>query len=202
MRFDHGDGFRRNIQIDGRQQLPAVHSNFDYPNCGPPCHLSPGFTMPCQETLGARSSSVTRNRPAGDNDLLDSILGGRTTSEIPPADLAEFIARLNKYEDGVDDVARTKRQYQCALLLAKLSPADLAGIATVPVGKPELEENLRLDGILYSLTKKDPARALEWLATHEVAATNHLTVIDLIPEDDPLQAAVEVGRHRSPETSP
>ncbi len=135
------------------------------------------------------STTKTRTRPMEDNALLDSILGSRPISEIPPADLAALIARLYESDIGMDPVLRAKQSYQLQLLLAKLPPANLAAIASSILSDPETKGSGYLTYILISLAKKDRERALDWVSHQEDSSHHYSVVIGAIAMDDPLVAA-------------
>lgn len=135
------------------------------------------------------SSREARSRATGESELLDSILGGRAIGEIPPADLAELISRLAKYEPGMDPLVAARQRYQLQLLLAKLSPSKLSEIATAIQDDPDAKKSNSLNFILAALAQKDSSRALGWLSNHEFNPSVFSTVVGVIARDDPQAAA-------------
>jgi hypothetical protein len=131
----------------------------------------------------------SRSRSEGDNTLLDSILGGRPIGEIPAPELAKLIARLSKYDPDMTPLARSKASYQLQLLLAKLSPSDLDGLATAIHSDEDLKENSTLIYVLAALAGKDKERALAWLSGKESDPRAYAAVIGIIAKDDPHAAA-------------
>lgn len=134
-------------------------------------------------------SRETRTRATGENALLDSILGGRSISEIPVADLAALIAKLSKYDPNMDALSRAKQSYQLQLLLAKLSTSDLADIASALNAESESKESENLAAVISALAEKDPDRALDWLSTQEENSTLYAVVLGAIAKDNPLTAS-------------
>lgn len=142
--------------------------------------------QPPTDRLDVRES---RPRGTGDSALLESILGGRPIAEIPAAELAALIAKLSKYDPNIDPLTRAKQSYQLQLILAKLSAADLDGLATAIHSDQDPENNSSLGSILSSLAAKDPDRALAWLSACEMPGNMYSMVIGVIARDDPMAAA-------------
>ncbi len=134
-------------------------------------------------------ATKTRTRPTEDNTLLDSILGGRNISEIPPADLAALIGSLSRHDPGLDRLAQSRRYYQLQLLLTKLPAGALAELADAISSDPALRRQGGLPNLLTFLAGKDPGLALHWLSTHENSSEYYPAVISSIAREDPYKAA-------------
>ena len=135
------------------------------------------------------SATKTRTRHTGDDSLLDSILGGRPLSEIPPADLAALIGRLSKHDPSLDRLAQSKHYYQLQLLLTKLPADALVEIADAIASDPVLKRQGGFSNLLTFLAGKDPDLALHWISTHEDFADYYPTVIGAMAREDPHRAA-------------
>ena len=135
------------------------------------------------------ASRDSRPRISEESSLLDSLLGGRPIAEIPASELAALIARLSKYDPSMTPLARSKQSYQLQLLLAKLSPADLDGLATAIHSDEDLKEDSTLIYVLAALAGKDKERALAWLSSKESDSRAYAAVIGSIAKDDPHAAA-------------
>lgn len=142
------------------------------------------------QTRHDRSNSRdTRTRSSGDNALLDSILGGRSISEIPAADLAALITKLTKYDPDMDALSRAKQSYQLQLLLAKLSVSDLTNIATELSLDPKTKNSEKITAVITALAGKDPTRALDWISTQEDNSKLYAVVLGAIAKNDPMTAS-------------
>lgn len=142
------------------------------------------------ETSYDRSKSHdTGIRSNGDNAPLDSILGGRSISEIPAADLAAIFIKLSKPDPNANDFSRAKQAYQLQFLLSKLSATELVNIANESSSDPETKNSPGTMKIISALTAKDPDRALDWLSTQEDSSKLYPVVISTIAKNNPLAAS-------------
>lgn len=133
-------------------------------------------------------SRDTRARNDGDNALLDSILGGRSISEIPTADLAGIYMKLSKHDPNADDFSRAEQSYQLQLFLAKLSATDLTNIANELSSDSNMNSYL-ITGIISALAEKDPTRALDWVSKHDSSSALYQVVLSTIADNDPITAS-------------
>ena len=141
-------------------------------------------------TDGKERASSRPDRPRGGDgaEILSTLLKGRAVRDVPPAELAEMIGKLSKYDHDLDPLTRARRAYQLQLLIAQLSASQLEEIATAATADKETRKSGAIGSVISELAAKDPDRALAWAAMQENPSAYLSMTIAAMAENDPDKA--------------
>lgn len=141
---------------------------------------------------GRPGRTVSKDRQARDSsgeEMLSSLLKGRTPQALSSEELVEIVVRLSKYDPSLDPVSRARQSYQLQLLLAKLSSTQLEDAAGAMAEDPASKRNGALNTIVGALTAKDARRALAWAKDQPNSSALLSGVLSRMAKDDPMAAA-------------
>lgn len=143
---------------------------------------------PTRQTRSSQHSS-SGVKESSNNELLSSLLKGRSIQELSSAELSKIFIQLSTYDANQDPVARAKQNYQLQLLLKKTSPARLKEVAESILGNPDSKPSMNLSSILSALTARDPQGAMAWAKSQPNPERLVAMILSNTAKDDPTGAA-------------